>query len=79
VECLDGFGGFRRTPVGPNIFGATSAKLVRAVGCRLIRHASASCAGLALTLLPTLIFDHPTPTAAADYMRASILMGQLAG
>jgi hypothetical protein len=65
VECLEGFGGFRRTPVHPNI--------------RLIRHANATCAGLALTLLPTLIFDHPTPTAAADYMGASILMGKLAG
>jgi 4-hydroxyphenylalkanoate synthase len=32
-----------------------------------------------LTLPPTLIFDHPTPTAAADYIGASILMGQLAG
>jgi 4-hydroxyphenylalkanoate synthase len=32
-----------------------------------------------LTLPPTLIFDHPTPTAAADYMGASILSGQLAG
>ena len=52
---------------------------MRTVGCRLIRHASATCASLALTLLPTLIFDHPTPTAAADYMGASILMGQLAG
>jgi hypothetical protein len=48
VECLEAFGGFRRTPVGPNIFGATSAKLVRTGGCRLIRHASATCAGLAL-------------------------------
>ena len=32
-----------------------------------------------LTLPPTLIFDHPTPTAAADYISASILRGQLAG
>jgi polyketide synthase 1/15 len=32
-----------------------------------------------LTLPPTLIFDHPTPTAAADYIGASILMGQVAG
>ena len=32
-----------------------------------------------LTLPPTLIFDHPTPTAAADYMGSSILSGQLAG
>ena len=32
-----------------------------------------------LTLPPTLIFDHPTPTAAADYIGASILRGQLAG
>ena len=32
-----------------------------------------------LTLPPTLIFDHPTPAAAADYMSSSILSGQLAG
>jgi acyl transferase domain-containing protein/acyl-coenzyme A synthetase/AMP-(fatty) acid ligase/NADPH:quinone reductase-like Zn-dependent oxidoreductase/acyl carrier protein len=32
-----------------------------------------------LTLPPTLIFDHPSPTAAADYIGASILRGQLAG
>jgi 4-hydroxyphenylalkanoate synthase len=32
-----------------------------------------------LTLPPTLIFDHPTPTAAADYIGASILRGRLAG
>lgn len=32
-----------------------------------------------LTLPPTLIFDHPTPAAAADYMASSIFNGQLAG
>jgi 4-hydroxyphenylalkanoate synthase len=32
-----------------------------------------------LTLPPTLIFDHPTPAAAADYMALSISSAQLAG
>jgi 4-hydroxyphenylalkanoate synthase len=32
-----------------------------------------------LTLPPTLIFDHPTPAAAADYMGSSISSAQLAG